>query len=156
MKYTIKSKNELLSFLTKIESLIQNERKVIISDINKVQEFLKEEKGNCEIIGELNIKASSEYKSEIDGTNITSIEKISINNKGFTINTIYNESSYYDRYLNNDMRIDENEDEEFLSNYLNDSYSAIETILVENNGFIVIETNRFGIKKVRNKNSVMA
>lgn len=156
MKYTIKSKNELLSFLTKIESLIQNERKVIISDINKVQEFLKEEEGNCEIIGELNIKASSEYKSEIDGTNITSIEKISINNKGFTINTIYNESSYYDRYLNNDMRIDENEDEEFLSNYLNDSYSAIETILVENNGFIVIETNRFGIKKVRNKNSVMA
>jgi len=156
MKYTNKSKNELSSFLTKIESLIQKERKVIISDIKKVQEFLMEEEGNCEIIGELNIMANSEYRREADGTNITLIERLSLNNKGFTINSIYNEGIYGEYYTNNEMRIDEDEDEKFLSNYLNDSYSAIERILVENEGFIEIETNRFGIKKIRKKNSAMA
>lgn len=154
MKYTKISKNELLSFLMKIEGLLEQKRKVKVLDINKVQEFLKGEENNCEIIGELKIIAGSEFRRD-DGTDITLREKVTINSKGFTINAIYNERSYYDWYVNNEMRVDENEDEKFLSNYLNDSYSAFEKILIEHEGFIEIETNRFGIKKIRNKNLVM-
>lgn len=156
MKYTNRSKEEFSSYLIKIAEIIAQERKVKISDIKKVQEFLKEDEDIFEIIGELKIILESEYRREDEGVNVQSSEIISINNKGFTIKTTYNEISYYDRYLNNEMRIDEDEDEKFLPNNLIDSYSAIEEILIKNKGILEIETNRFGLKKKRKKITALA
>jgi len=155
MKYTNKSKKELSIFLEQIEIIIEGVRGVKFSDIKKVQSFLKDTDINCEIIGELNIIAETKYKRD-EGTEISSSEKISINNKGFTLKSIYVEKFYSDFYFNDQMRVDEEEEEEFITEYLDAGYSAIEKILIEKDGILEIETNRFGLKKKRKKKEALA
>jgi len=144
MKYTENACKEILSFILKISDYFLEEKQIIVSDIAELINFLKNPDGK-KINGNLILKFSSQNRLE-NGTVIKMEETIRFDKNGFTIKTFSQEDFFGEYNTNNEFRVDEDESEEFLSKYINETMETVFIILEENKGKSEIVTNRFQVK----------
>jgi hypothetical protein len=131
----------LMEMISKIKDYLFEEKKIIISDLARFENYLSNPHYN-KISGSLSLVFSAE-KQLINGGKVQLSETIYFNDNRLQIWSIWNEENYSERFDRLDYRIMENNSKGFISNQVKYCLNAIYNILVVDKGTFEIATHHF-------------